>query len=93
MSECEHQDFRANVTVNRIEDSGLFNADIRVDCANCGEPFKFVGLPMGVNLHGATVSPDLVEARMAIAPLSPEDKERYLVMNGVKPRTERKERV
>lgn len=93
MSDCKHQDFRANVTVNRLEDSGLFNADIRIDCANCGEPFKFVGLPAGVNLRGAMVSPDIVEARLAIAPLSPEEKERYLVMNGIKPRKGRKKRV
>lgn len=65
---CEHKGFKAYVEVNRLEDSGLFNADLRIDCAECGLAFQFLGLPAGLNLQGAAVSIDGTEARLAIAP-------------------------
>lgn len=68
MSACEHRDFVACVTVNRMENRGLFAADVTVACAECGAPFRFLGLPGGLDLHGATVSVDQTEARLAIAP-------------------------
>jgi hypothetical protein len=66
--ECDHPDFDAEVVVNRLEDSGRFNADIRIRCVACGEPFRFIGLPCGVDLNGAAVSIDGTEGRFAIAP-------------------------
>lgn len=68
MSKCEHKQFAAEVDVARLEDSGRFNADVRIKCADCGMPFRFVGLPCGLDLNGAAVSIDGTEARMAIAP-------------------------
>ena len=65
---CEHKDFEANVVVNRLEDSGRFMADVTIRCKDCGTPFQFVGLPVGLNLDGATVSLDATEARLAIVP-------------------------
>lgn len=65
---CEHGDFAASVTVNRLEDSGRFEADVRITCTQCGVPFRFLGLPAGVDLNGAAVSVDGTEARLAIAP-------------------------
>lgn len=65
---CEHKNFRAAVKVNRLENTRQFNADVLVQCADCGEPFHFLGLPVGLNLHGAACSPDGTEARLAIAP-------------------------
>lgn len=65
---CPHPDFEANVTVNRLEDSGRFMADIKIKCCFCGQPFQFLGLPMGVNMNGAAVDVDWTELRVAIRP-------------------------
>jgi hypothetical protein len=68
MAFCEHFNFDASVEVNRLEDVGKFQAGIRIVCRDCGQPFRFLGLPMGVDLAGATTNGDATEARMAIAP-------------------------
>lgn len=67
-AECDHRQFDATVTVNRLEDTGRFNADIRIKCVVCGTPFRFIGLPAGVDQNGAAVSIDGTEGRFAIAP-------------------------
>lgn len=66
--ECKHEDFIANVRVERLEDIGKFAADVTVKCSQCGQPFKFLGLPGGSLMDGASVSMDGTEARLAIAP-------------------------
>lgn len=68
MATCEHKNFCVNAAVNRIEDVGRFQADIRITCDDCGLPFLFIGLPAGLNLNGAAVSADAEEGRFAIAP-------------------------
>lgn len=45
---CEHENFAATVDVNRIIDKHAFIADIRIKCADCGEPFTFPNLPVEV---------------------------------------------
>lgn len=65
---CKHMRFDAGVAVNRLEDTGKFNLDVRVSCLECGLPFQFLGLEAGLNLGGAAVSLDGEEARLAIAP-------------------------
>lgn len=65
---CAHMNFTAQVKVARIEDKGAFAADIRIRCAECGLPFQFLGLKPGVDMQGARVSIDGLEARMAICP-------------------------
>lgn len=65
---CEHKNFRADVDVNRLEDTGQFMADIRIRCFECDLPFEFLGLECGLDLHGARVSIDGQEAHIAIAP-------------------------
>ncbi|GLQ09272.1 hypothetical protein GCM10007913_12040 [Devosia yakushimensis] len=67
---CPHMNFEASVTVARLEDSGRFMAEVKIKCAECGEPFQFLGLDMGLNLRGATVSADGLEANLAISPNS-----------------------
>lgn len=71
---CEHKNFRADVNVGRLEnDRGepmQFNADVRVQCVDCGEPFRFLGLKSGLDLLGARSSVDGLEARLAIVPKS-----------------------
>lgn len=63
---CKHLDFSANVKVNRLKDSGRFSADITIMCVDCKTPFRFLGLPAGLDLDGAAVSVDGTEARLAI---------------------------
>lgn len=63
---CQHEQFFAHVEVNRLEDSGQFSACVRIKCEQCGEPFRFLGLPTGLDLSGASVSSDGTEARLAI---------------------------
>jgi len=65
---CKHETFEARVAVNRLEDSGRFAADITIKCTQCGVPFRFLGLPAGVDLDGAAVSTDGTEGRFAIGP-------------------------
>lgn len=70
---CEHMIFSANVNVVRMpdmEDGPIkrYAADVRINCAECGIPFRFIGLPAGVDLNGAAVAIDATEARLAIAP-------------------------
>lgn len=66
--DCEHKDFKATVSVGRIEDIGRFVADITIECAYCKLPFRFLGLPMGMNYDGATINVDGTELRAGIAP-------------------------
>lgn len=68
MNDCDHPNFHAEVTVNRLADTGRFQADVTINCAQCGIPFRFIGLPCGVDLGGAAVSIGGTEARLAIAP-------------------------
>ncbi len=63
---CPHEHFSANVDVNRLSDSGRFCADVRIKCEDCGELFRFLGLPAGLDLNGASVSVDGTEAHLAI---------------------------
>ena len=65
---CKHEAFQANVEVSRLEDIGQFTADVTVWCAHCGVRFKFLGMKSGLDLRGACVSHDGLEARLSIAP-------------------------
>lgn len=71
--ECEHLNFSCECDVNRLssEKDGPVNRyclDVRVKCTECGLPFRFIGLPTGIDLNGAAVSIDGTEGRFAIAP-------------------------
>lgn len=68
---CRHENFVANVTVNRLgpEDGPMdFNADVRIKCSGCNLDFKFLGLERGLNFDGAAMSYDQTEAHLAISP-------------------------
>lgn len=70
---CEHLNFVCECDVNRLptKEGGpieRYSMDVRVKCADCGIPFRFIGLPCGVDLNGAAVSIDATEGRFAIAP-------------------------
>lgn len=68
---CPHPSFRADVSVNRIEDVGRFSADIRITCEGCKEPFRFLGVDPGVSFRVPRVSIDGLQLR---APIEPEGK-------------------
>ena len=72
MSDCQHLNFYANVNVARIEDVSpmQFYADITVVCTDCKEPFRFIGVPAGLNPSQPMMSPDGRELRAPIEPLS-----------------------
>ena len=68
---CKHNKaHKANVSVGYLEDSGRFTCEVRVECADCGRKFQFIGLPLGLDLQErATMSVDGQELRAAIAPV------------------------
>lgn len=72
---CVHPDFDAQVIVTRLEDSGLFSADVKVWCRVCALPFGFPeSIPVGLDLHGIARSLSGQELRIAIAPTTlPDD--------------------
>ena len=74
---CAHMDFAVTAEINRIgtlddpATDGIptsYMADIRVACAECGEPFQWLGLPVGVNYDRPMVSVDGTEIRAPIWP-------------------------
>lgn len=70
---CQHLDFDAHVNVTRITkvEGGpveRYQADVRIHCTACKTPFRFLGLPAGLDLLGAAVSVDGEEARLSLAP-------------------------
>ena len=76
--DCAHENFKADVKVARLLDSGKFMAEIRVVCLDCDEPFRFVGVQAGLRFDGPAVSIDGLELR---APIEPE-LEKRLHTNG-----------
>jgi hypothetical protein len=72
---CAHEAFEAEVKVGRLEPTEAtgapkmrFLAEVRVKCSQCQREFQFLGLEPGLDLGGAMVSPDGLEARIAICP-------------------------
>lgn len=71
---CEHLNFSASVSVGRVTASESdetvvrHTVEITVSCAACGHPMEFQGLPVGIDTHGPTMSPDGLEARLVAMP-------------------------
>lgn len=76
---CEHENFAANVEVNRLsaEEGGpidSFTASVFIRCADCDEPMVFLGpMPCGDLPHEPAVNPDATELRLPIRPRSAPD--------------------
>lgn len=70
MSDCKHEEFRAVVAVNRLEDTNpmAFTADVKICCAQCLLQFEFIGFPAGLSPVKPTVSFDGCELRVPIKP-------------------------
>ena len=72
---CLHENFSATVAVNRLTatDDGTvtaYSADIRVECADCEEPFRWIGLQPGLSPRQPMVSVDETELRAPLRPAS-----------------------
>ena len=66
---CEHPHLHADVEVKPVEEGGGRSiVEMRIECSGCGMPFRFLGLPTGVDIHGAFVSDDRTEARLTVVP-------------------------
>lgn len=70
---CPHMNFQVEADVHRLtktENGPVtgYMADLRIRCVDCGRRFQFIGLPAGMNMSGATVSIDALEAHLAICP-------------------------
>lgn len=66
---CEHRNYRAQVNVTNLEDTGARLAEITIKCDNCGLPFEFVGLPVGCEFYRPTTD---LSAQILTAPIVPE---------------------
>lgn len=74
---CEHPDFHADVTVNRLGTEQTpdgtpraYIADIRVACTTCSEPFRWTGVRAGLSFAHPTVSADEAELHAPLRPAS-----------------------
>lgn len=70
---CLHEDFVAQVEINRLTatEGGPvtgYSADIRVECAVCGEPFRWTGVDAGLSSAHPMCS---VDETTLVAPIRP----------------------
>jgi hypothetical protein len=65
---CKHENFRAEVDVNRLLDSGSFMADVRIRCTECDLPFEFVGVDAGLSFSKPMASVTAQELHIPIRP-------------------------
>lgn len=72
---CLHNEFFAQVNVARVQpdETGMpkaFVAEITIQCGECGEPFRFSGVPAGMSYAHPMVDPAETELRAPIRPAS-----------------------
>lgn len=65
---CDHETFAAQVDVQRITDSSVWWAELRVTCSECGQRMQFMGFPCGLSPAEPMVSVDGTEARLPFRP-------------------------
>lgn len=64
---CPHENNAATVEVILLEDTGKRQAQIRLWCADCEEPYLWPeSVPIGVDLSGVARSVDRRELRVAV---------------------------
>ncbi|MFR0354129.1 hypothetical protein [Streptomyces sediminimaris] len=73
---CPHENFDAYVEVNRVTASDSdatvigYAADIKVNCRECREPFRWTGVPAGCSPRQPMCSVDETELRAPLRPAS-----------------------
>lgn len=71
---CEHKRFISKVNVTRLTESEGstdvtgYRADFFVSCEECGQSFKFIGVPQGYNNSHPTTNFNGTELRCPIGP-------------------------
>jgi len=70
---CEHKQFAASVDVTRMSESEggaitAYMAEVHVQCAECGQPFRFKCSRVGLNPDEPAASVDGQELRCPIEP-------------------------
>lgn len=70
---CDHEHIVADINFARlrtVEDGPVthYGADIKIECGQCGQPFQFVGVPLGVNCYRPTTD---IEGTTLSAPIVP----------------------
>lgn len=84
--DCGHTRFRTATRVTRMENDKIkgqidgYMLEIAVKCLECNKVFRFKNLPYGVNMNGATMSVDGLEARLAIEPNDPKISRPQLIL-------------
>jgi len=73
MNNCQHTNFEANVSVNRLTENDEitvtgFSADLRIKCIECGSDFEFIGVEAGLSPFYPMCSVDSTELRIPIKP-------------------------
>jgi hypothetical protein len=76
---CEHLDFNATVSVQRIEDASVWYAEVRIACSVCGQAMRWLGFPMGMSPAEPMTDVTGREARLPFAPYSEEEARRRLL--------------
>lgn len=74
---CAHEHFQCRANIGRLAqtDGGPvigYTADITITCAQCGLPFRFVGIAAGNHHSEPRVSIDATELRAPIEPATHE---------------------
>jgi hypothetical protein len=82
---CEHKKQQVNVEICYLADIRRYATTVRVVCETCGQPFRFLGLPLGLNLNGAAMSFDGYEARLTMLPADQTPNPLEGAGHGVKP--------
>lgn len=73
---CPHEDFSATVEINRLTETegaavpDAYSAAVRVVCAQCGEPFRWIGVEAGLMPGRPMCSVDETELRAPLRPAS-----------------------
>jgi hypothetical protein len=67
---CDHtHKHAADLAVSVMKDSRAIVVEIRINCADCGMPFRFKGVLGGFNTNFPTVSPAGERIRLPIEPM------------------------
>lgn len=72
-TECAHLNFRSRSDVYRLSEVEggpitSYTVDLHIECAECGLPFRFLGLQAGAHFSEPRVSVDATELRAPIEP-------------------------
>ena len=65
---CRHARHRVDADVHFFEDTGLWSLELKLSCEECGEPFRFLGLPAGISFTEPMIGVDGLELRVPVEP-------------------------